>query len=189
LVGLANEKKRIGGFSRGMKQRLGIAQALLHEPKILLYDEPTSALDPIGRKEILDILRTIKGKTTVVFSTHILSDVERICDRVAMLHNGQIALSGTLAEVKDRHRHHGFTIELASAEDLTVLANCEELKLPAVTLTQGEPHEEHALTVTILDRKNNGAFLLAAMARYGIVPLRFEVLEPTLENLFTEVVQ
>ena len=82
LVGLEKANKRIGGFSRGMKQRLGIAQALLAEPKLLICDEPTSALDPIGRKEILDILLSVKGKTTVVFSTHILSDVERICDHV-----------------------------------------------------------------------------------------------------------
>jgi len=67
LVGLKDQKKRISGFSRGMKQRLGIAQALLNEPKLLICDEPTSALDPIGRKEILDILLAAKGKTTIVF--------------------------------------------------------------------------------------------------------------------------
>jgi ABC-type multidrug transport system, ATPase component len=67
LVGLKDEKRKIGQFSRGMKQRLGIAQALLNEPKLLICDEPTSALDPIGRKEILDILLAAKGKTTIVF--------------------------------------------------------------------------------------------------------------------------
>ena len=69
LVGLQDVNKKIGGFSRGMKQRLGIAQALLNEPKLLICDEPTSALDPVGRKEILDILQQVKGKSTVVFST------------------------------------------------------------------------------------------------------------------------
>jgi len=63
-----------------MKQRLGIAQALINEPRLLICDEPTSALDPIGRRQVLDILASIKGRTTVLFSTHILSDVERICD-------------------------------------------------------------------------------------------------------------
>ena len=69
LVGIQGINKKMGGFSRGMKQRLGIAQALLNEPKILICDEPTSALDPVGRKEILDILQQVKGKTTVIFST------------------------------------------------------------------------------------------------------------------------
>jgi len=104
VVGLSGIDKKIGKFSRGMKQRLGIAQALLHEPKLLICDEPTSALDPIGRKDVLDILKQIKDKTTVFFSTHILSDVERICDRIAIIHNGRIALSSTLAEIQARRK-------------------------------------------------------------------------------------
>ena len=99
VVGLASEKHRIRGFSRGMKQRLGIAQALIHRPKLLICDEPTSALDPMGRKEILDALLAAKSQTTVLFSTHILSDVERICDRAAILHNGTVVLKGTMEEL------------------------------------------------------------------------------------------
>lgn len=104
LVGLANEKHRIKGFSRGMKQRLGIAQALLNKPKLLICDEPTSALDPVGRKEILDVLVAAKEDTTVIFSTHILSDVEKICDEIAFLNNGEIVLRGTMQEVRSTHR-------------------------------------------------------------------------------------
>ena len=185
LVGLAGEKRRIGGFSRGMKQRLGIAQALLNEPKLLICDEPTSALDPIGRKEILDILLAVKGKTTVIFSTHILSDVERICDRVAVLHKGKLALCGTLAEIKERHRHNGFTIEFANSDERSLLADCEELKHPSINLS----HEGNTLTVTVDDSKAGGHFLIDLLAKKQISPLKFEVLEPTLENLFAEVVQ
>ncbi len=108
LVGLSDRKKRIHGFSRGMKQRLGIAQALLHEPKLLICDEPTSALDPAGRKEILDILQAVKKKTTVIFSTHILSDVERICDEIGFLHEGKIVLSGTMDEIKKLAEKKGY---------------------------------------------------------------------------------
>ena len=112
LVGLAGETHRIKGYSRGMKQRLGIAQALLGRPKLLICDEPTSALDPVGRKEILDILLSVKEQTTVLFSTHILTDVERICTDVAFLSNGKIALSGSVEELKRAHTTEGFTLSI-----------------------------------------------------------------------------
>ncbi|MFD2831005.1 ABC transporter ATP-binding protein [Corticicoccus populi] len=90
LVGLNGETSKIRTYSRGMKQRLGIAQALIHRPKLLICDEPTSALDPGGRMEILNILKEIKSETTVIFSTHVLTDVERICDQAGVLHEGKI---------------------------------------------------------------------------------------------------
>lgn len=121
LVGLSSEKHRIKGFSRGMKQRLGIAQALLGKPKILICDEPTSALDPIGRKEILDILLSAKEQTTVLFSTHILTDIERICTDVAFLNDGKIAVQGTVAEIKSTRRAQEFTVETVRAEDMEAL--------------------------------------------------------------------
>lgn len=121
LVGLSGDNKKIGSFSRGMKQRLGVAQALLSEPKLLICDEPTSALDPIGRKEILDILQRIKGKTTVLFSTHILSDVEKICDRIAVLNNGKIALETGMRDLKTQEKSKSVTLEFESEVDATVL--------------------------------------------------------------------
>ncbi|MDR2929734.1 MAG: ABC transporter ATP-binding protein [Propionibacteriaceae bacterium] len=135
MVGLAGVKRRIGGFSRGMKQRLGIAQALLNQPELVICDEPTSALDPIGRKEVLDILASLKDRTTVVFSTHVLSDVERICDQVAILHGGRIALAGTIAEIKAQHRHHGFVVECANPADADRLAGAAELKSMGINTT------------------------------------------------------
>src|ERR1019366_6041918 len=89
LAGLGAVKTKIGGYSRGMKQRLGVVQALVNAPKLLLLDEPTGALDPIGRKDVLDMLASLQGRTTVFFSTHILADVERVCDTVAILDRGQ----------------------------------------------------------------------------------------------------
>lgn len=121
LVGLAGEKHRIKGFSRGMKQRLGIAQALLNQPKLLICDEPTSALDPVGRKEILDILMAVREQTTVVFSSHILSDVERICTDVAFLHEGKIFLQGKLEDVKSKYRTDEYLLEFACGEDVKIL--------------------------------------------------------------------
>ncbi len=121
LVGLAGEKHRIRGFSRGMKQRLGIAQALLNRPKLLICDEPTSALDPVGRKEILDILVSAKEQTTVLFSTHILSDVEKICEQFAFLHEGKILRQGSMEEMRKSCGQAGFEIELEREQDAAKL--------------------------------------------------------------------
>lgn len=185
LVGLKGVKKKIGGFSRGMKQRLGIAQALLNEPKLLICDEPTSALDPIGRKEILDILLAAKGKTTIVFSTHILSDVERICDRIALLHEGKLALSGTLSEIKARHRHNGFVLEFGSENEAARFADAGELKRPEISFSR----DGNTVTVILQDQSLDGHFLLYLLSGKRLVPLKFEVMEPTLESLFLEVVR
>jgi len=121
MVGLSKANRKIGGFSRGMKQRLGIAQALLGEPKLLICDEPTSALDPIGRKDILDILIAVKGRTTVIFSTHILSDVERICDCIAVLHKGKIVLESAIADLKIQRKSKSITLEFENEVDTDAL--------------------------------------------------------------------
>jgi len=123
LVGLTGVNKKIGSFSRGMKQRLGMAQALISEPKLLICDEPTSALDPIGRKEILDILKQLKGKTTVVFSTHILSDVERICDRVAVIDKGRIVFESAINELKAGRKSKTINLEFENEIDSDEILN------------------------------------------------------------------
>ena len=185
FVGLDRANKRIGGFSRGMKQRLGIAQALLNEPKLLICDEPTSALDPIGRKEILDILCQVKGKTTVVFSTHILSDVERICDRIAILHDGKLALSGTLSDIKEQHKQNGLLIVFTSRTDkeqfvsspqvASLLTNAEQTDTSLVFHTRNIEKAESVVIATLMEKQ--------------LLPVKLEVLEPTLESLFMEVVR
>ena len=116
-VGLTDANKKIKSFSRGMKQRLGVAQALLNKPKLLICDEPTSALDPMGRKDVLDILHEIRGKTTVIFSTHILSDVERICDRLAVLHKSNIVLESNLEDLKLERKSKAIELEFENEID------------------------------------------------------------------------
>lgn len=185
LVGLDQVKKKIGAYSRGMKQRLGIAQALLNEPKLLICDEPTSALDPIGRKEILDILLKVKGKTTVIFSTHILSDVERICDHIAVLHKGKLMLSGTLAEVKAKGRVDGLTIEFASEKDLRLFIDLPEVKNAVSALTQ----TQLSLLCQSSDLNQTQLTLMKALVDHQLLPVRFEINEPTIESLFMEVVR
>jgi len=175
LVGLAGETRRIRGFSRGMKQRLGIAQALFNRPRLLICDEPTSALDPIGRKEILDILADARQQTTVVFSTHILSDVERICDEIAFLHGGTIALQGPLEAVKQRRGDAGFELELEQPAD-------------AARLLKAFP-DAHALTPShlLFTRDDREEAVMRLLVEEHIPVRRLEKREPTLESLFLEV--
>jgi len=102
-VGLdPNSSKSIGAYSRGMKQRLGIARTLINSPKLILLDEPTSGLDPLGRREIHDLLMNINKMegTTILLSTHLLDDVDRLCNRVAIINEGKIVKEGRLEELK-----------------------------------------------------------------------------------------
>jgi ABC-2 type transport system ATP-binding protein len=117
-VNLSEAKDRpIGRFSKGMMQRVGLAQALLHDPELLILDEPLSGLDPIGRKEIRDILvEQRRAGKTLLFTSHILSDVEMLCDRVTILQKGKVTAHGTLDELlsKDVRR---VEIELTRVSD------------------------------------------------------------------------
>lgn len=178
LVGLAGEKHRMKGFSRGMKQRLGIAQALLGRPKLLICDEPTSALDPVGRKEILDILQAVKEQTTVLFSTHILSDVERICTDIAFLHDGVVCMQGKLSEIKSGKRTEEYRIETEREADARALAEmfseCALLGERQLLFREG--------TVTIFE-------LMRFLADREIEIAGVERMEPSLESLFMEVVK
>lgn len=177
LVGLGNERHRIKGFSRGMKQRLGIAQALLNRPKLLICDEPTSALDPVGRKEILDILLAAREQTTVLFSTHILSDVERICTDIAFLHNGKIIIQGKLSDIKAKYRSEEYLIETENETD-------------AASLRQAFPSVGgNGNQLIFSERACDLHDILRMVAERRISIVKLERMEPTLESLFMEVVE
>ncbi len=178
LVGLGDEKHRIKGFSRGMKQRLGIAQALLNRPKLLICDEPTSALDPVGRKEILDLLLAVREQTTVLFSTHILSDVERICTDVAFLDNGVISMQGKLSDIKTRFRREEYMLETENAVDMHILQ-------------EAFPNMQQTGENQLVFRESNHTMpdVLHFVADRKISLLKLERIEPTLESLFMEVTQ
>ena len=177
LVGLKDENHRIRGFSRGMKQRLGIAQALLNRPKLLICDEPTSALDPVGRRELLEILKAARGETTVIFSTHILADVERICTDVAFLENGKAELQGPLEDIRARYRRDEYLLEVENEADLPRLLQA----FPAL-----EPAGENLLR---LRGKEQAVFEVLSFVTERRIPLlKMERTEPTLETLFMEVV-
>lgn len=117
LVGLRHALGKVGAFSRGMKQRLGIAAALMSAPKLLILDEPTSALDPMGRADVLAIIRELQTQATVLFSSHILADVEKVSSHVGILHRGHLVAQGAMAEVLDTLGDHSTQMVLTTAQE------------------------------------------------------------------------
>lgn len=178
IVGINGVNKRIKGFSRGMKQRLGVAQALFNKSKLLICDEPTSALDPLGRKELLDILVKVKNETTVIFSTHILSDVEKICDKIAFLHSGKIVLEGNLDEIKAKNNRSDYAIEFKNQSDMSKFIKAYPVKNNSSSLKVVYDKQTEK---DIFDKMNY-------MCVNQICPEKIEKLEVQLEDLFMEVV-
>jgi ABC-2 type transport system ATP-binding protein len=113
-AGLAGSAgRRVGGFSRGMLQRLGLACALVGEPELLILDEPTAALDPAGRAEMLSLVAAMRGRRTVIFSSHILADVQRIADQVGILRDGRLLYQGATKDLIDTYLEPSWLVRIA----------------------------------------------------------------------------
>ena len=185
LVGLQKAKRRIGGYSRGMKQRLGIAQALLHTPSLVLLDEPASALDPIGRKDVMDIIRNLAGTTTVFFSTHILSDIERVCDRVAILDKGRLVLEDGIAALKQKVAPDAWRIRLETPLQATRLADLLQTQQWVVgTIDRGDC----VLKVSVSDLHQGALSIPRITAGEGYPLYAMEPVAPTLEDIFLHAI-
>ncbi len=183
LAGLDGVTTRIGGYSRGMKQRLGVAQALINSPRLLLLDEPTSALDPIGRREVLEMIAALAGRTTVFFSTHILADVERVCDTVAVLAAGRVVEQAGIDELKARHGGaHRVVIEVDDTPRL-------EEALAAEAWAAGVNRDGRELLVEVVDLEAAYRQVPALVARLGLSLRRFEADEVSLEDVFVDLVE
>jgi len=180
-VDLPINKKRISGFSRGMKQRLGIAQALLNQPKLLICDEPTSALDPIGRSEFLDLLSSLRGEMTIIFSTHILSDVERISDRVGILDDGILKVNDTLDNLKNDYAKPQIVLDFDS----------ENTAKKANALLNQQAYQDNSQL--IIDFRNSyqesAKSILEKLLKSGLIPISLNRQLTSLEDIFTEVTQ
>lgn len=187
LVGLADAGRRsIGGYSGGMRQRLGLAQAVLNRPPVLLLDEPVSALDPEGRRDVLEVIRRLGGESTVLFSTHILNDVERVCDRVAILNHGRLVTEAPMEELLAGYARPVFLLEPEGADE----ADRERLAA-ALRAIHGvtEVDADHAvLRVIVSDEAGISQRILAAVATTGIGLVTFERQRPTLEDVFLQLV-
>ncbi len=184
LVGLQNVNKKVRNFSRGMKQRLGIAQALLNEPKLLICDEPTSALDPVGRMEILSILALAKERTTILFSTHILSDVERICDNIGILNDGTLALEGNTADIRNSYRTDTVRLEIGQQYSAAIAVQ----GLRSISGITNIRQDKQIIELEVSDTEEAGARILSFLLKEKIQIIRYEITEPSLENIFMKVI-
>ena len=184
MAGLASVTTRVGGFSRGMKQRLGIAQALINAPSLLMLDEPTSALDPIGRREVLEMVASLRGRTTVFFSTHILADVERVCDAVAILERGRVVASAGVEELTARATANRLIVEVEDSVAAAAVAGA----LAGRAWLKSIETDGRALHLAVSDLPSAQREIPAAIAAAGMALRRFEIGETSLEDVFVELV-
>jgi ABC-2 type transport system ATP-binding protein len=180
-------ERRIGGWSGGMRQRLGIAQALIHEPSIVFLDEPVSSLDPEGRRDLLELIEGLRGETTVVLSTHVLADVERVCDRVAILDRGRLVREGPLEQLLAEHARPIFRLVPESGQHASVDDLLGELRAaPWATAAASEPGG--VVRVAVSDAEAASAAILPLVVQSGVRLVSFERARPTLEDVFLELV-
>lgn len=176
-LGEALHKKTVS-FSGGMKQRLGIAQALVHEPNLILLDEPVSALDPVGRREIMNLLKELQQKTTILYSTHILNDAEEMTDKLLFLRGGQLVEQGTLQEVRAKFDEPRYKIQFMSEQEALQFTSQAEL----LAIAEGA-----SVYVEILDELPTMQQLLARLVASSFTVLKVERVTASLEEIFLKV--
>jgi ABC-2 type transport system ATP-binding protein len=179
-VGLADMRKPVKAYSKGMQQRLGLAQALVSDPEVLFLDEPTDGLDPLGRKDVRDLMVQLRAEGKTIFlNSHLLSEVELVCDRIVILDNGSVARAATPQE---------FT--RGTGEYLICVATVDDAVRAAVSGVAGgdaPAWEQNTLRFTPRDR----AHLNSLLDRLRGAPVEIESVEPvklSLEEFFTQVV-
>ncbi len=184
MVDLASAgRRRIGGFSRGMRQRLGLAAALVHKPEVLLLDEPLSALDPAGRKEVLDLIGSLTPRCTVLMSSHILADMERICTVIGIIAKGRMLVQAPRQELLERYAQPVFVCVGEQAEALERWAK-DIGKEPWVTSVQ---MEGGSARLTIRDVTTGRREILRSIVANEITLLRYEEAQPSLEDVFLQI--
>lgn len=182
-VGISDAKnKRISTYSGGMKQRLGIAQAIIHHPKLLILDEPVSALDPIGRRDVLTLMEQLKEEMTILFSTHILSDADEVSDELILLHHGRLIEAGSMDTLRDKYK--------TSMIELTFENAIEQYKekleaLPSVLDVNVNRNVLHVSVANIADARTD---ILTATTTNNWPLMSFAINRASLEEMFMKAV-
>ncbi|QFF97426.1 ABC transporter ATP-binding protein [Psychrobacillus glaciei] len=180
FVGLGDAKnKKTGTFSGGMKQRLGLAQAIVHKPSLLLLDEPVSALDPIGRREIMNLLKELQATTTILYSTHILNDAEEMTDQLLFLRKGKLVEQGSMREVREKYANPLYKILFLDSEEAAQF----------VKTAPWETWQEGAVAfIPIENAKPPMNEILYMLADSSLILSKVERATASLEEIFLQVV-
>jgi ABC-2 type transport system ATP-binding protein len=172
--------KKIQTFSGGMKQRLGIAQAIIHRPKLLLLDEPVSALDPVGRREIMELLKKLQRETTILYSTHILNDAEQMTDQLLFLKDGKLVEQGLLTDIQQKYAKQAFLITFATEQAATTFLN-------TCAFTQFV-QQENVVQLVKNEQLQTMQQLLQLLVAQAIPVIKVEEAATSLEDIFMKVV-
>lgn len=179
FVGLQDAmNKKTVTFSGGMKQRLGIAQALVHKPKLLLLDEPVSALDPVGRREVMNLLKEVQQQTTILYSTHILNDAEETTDQLLFLRDGQLVEQGSLQEVKAKFEEPRYKITFSHIDEARQFASESAFQAYATN---------NIVCVDVLESRPTMQQLLQQLAASPYEVIKVERQTASLEEIFMKV--
>ncbi len=184
-AGLAEVADRLsGGFSRGMLQRLGLAATIVNHPRLLLLDEPSSALDPIGRREVLDLVTRLRGEATVVFSSHILADVQEVCDRVGVLRRGRLVYQGSVWELLEERTTPRYLVRLRSPLEPVIDGLEKAAWVRRVTVVG--PDQLRVDVASIADAEHS---LVGVLNEAGALVVSLGPAAATLEDVVLEIVQ
>ena len=186
-IGLADAaRRRIGGYSGGMRQRLGVGQAILPSPPVLFLDEPVSALDPAGRRDVLELIGGLRGTATILMSSHILNDIERICDRVAIIDRGRLVAEAPIDELLTRHARPILELDVGPGSDGTLARVVATMRSAAWAK---DVRVEHGVVrVSVSDAAHARGEALPMLVAAQVSVMRFEWVRPTLEDVFLELV-
>ena len=188
ISGLDGVDTKIGGFSRGMKQRLGLAQALINNPEIVFLDEPTSALDPIGRREVLELIKEFSGNATVVLSTHILTDVERVCDTVGILNKGNLIKKDTMSSLKNEYIEKGIRFEISGTKINSFEKNLKKKDWLEKIEKEYSENNSSKYKIIVNDLEKARQVIPGIISEHQLKLNKFDLIESTLEDIFVRVV-
>lgn len=181
ICGIEKEQnKLIGALSKGYRQRVGLAQALIHDPDVLVLDEPTTGLDPNQIVEVRNLIKEISASKTVILSTHIMQEVESICDRVVIINEGRIVADSTVKDLRSKS-------ESASKIRIQLSGNIEHKLLHAITGVSGVEALQESRWIIAYENEDIRPALTRLIAKQGLDLLELNKVEDTLEDIFRQL--